>query len=121
MTKQVRRVYRGDRDIYVVRFGVHPRPEDWVVYEAWERTDGICGQHSTIQSCEGFGLPESGWMGRIGTRRFECGLPPWSQERIDAVTALYAEQYNEAYDAILEAFPEASQGTKRMGGIDVFA
>jgi len=121
MTRQVRRIYRGDRDIFVIRFGVHPRPEGWTVYEAWERTDGICGAHSTIQSREGFGLPESGWMGRIGTRRVESDLPAWSDERYKAVTGEYAAQYAEAYDCILEAFPEAIHGEQRMGGIDVFA
>lgn len=46
-------------------------------------------------------------------------LPACSEVRRQAVEAWQAERYAEAHAAILEAFPEAAQGTKSMNGISV--
>lgn len=46
-------------------------------------------------------------------------LSAYSQERFDAVKAWQAERYAEAIDAILEAFPEAAEGTRSINGISL--
>jgi hypothetical protein len=46
-------------------------------------------------------------------------LPAYSQERRQAVEAWQAAKYAEAHAAILEAFPEAAQGTRSMNGISL--
>lgn len=60
--------------------------------------------------------------GEVGTELLPedlDALPAYSQERLQAVTAWQAARYAEAHAAILEAFPEAAQGTKSMNGISL--
>jgi hypothetical protein len=84
-----------------------------VVYDVWEYYDG----HSTMRSQDG-----GCWLGRLGTRKLTPdldALPAWSQERSDAVGAFHDHQYEQAYVAIVETFPEAAAGRRQMGSIEV--
>jgi hypothetical protein len=93
-----------------------------VVFEAWEPYRN--NSHSTITRLKGEA------HGRIGTRRLPTeldALPAYSDERLAAVTGWQQDQYDEAYAAILDAFPfieaEADSGEftvhRSMGSIDV--
>ena len=85
---------------------------DLVVYEAWEPS-AIMGKHNTITSIDGE------WYGRIGTRHLPPELEklPPGPERITAVGKWHEDQYQEAYNLILRAFPEAQAGKRSMGEI----
>ncbi len=88
-----------------------------IVYNAWEPSS-ITGKHSTIT------FIDSKCYGQIGTRRMPPEidvLPAGSEERIKAVRRNYEEQYQEAYRIIIEAFPEASAGTRDMSDIEVLS
>jgi hypothetical protein len=87
-----------------------------VVYSAWERSAGICGQHSTVTS------DDDGWLGRVGTRALtpELAALPQGRERWDAVDAYHEEQYQAAYAAIVAAHPEAAEGKRDMGEIVIY-
>ncbi len=86
-----------------------------VEYSAWEPS-ALVGRHSSITSIAGE------WYGRIGTRwpppELER-LPAWSDERMKAVGRWHEEQYQEAYDLIIRAFPQAAKGRRSMGIITV--
>jgi hypothetical protein len=87
------------------------------VYDAWEpseRNGEMPFSHSTIRTVDGR------WMGRIGTRRLPAeleALPAYSSERARAVGAFHEAQYEEAYAAIIAAFPAAEHGCRSMGEI----
>ena len=85
---------------------------DLVVYEAWEPS-AIMGKHSTITSIDGQ------WYGRIGTRYLPPELErlPRGDERSRAVGKWHEDQYEEAYNLIIKAFPEAEAGRRSMGEI----
>jgi hypothetical protein len=88
-----------------------------VVFSAWEPSV-LMGAHSNLTS-DGNG----NWIGRIGTNRnlpseIET-LPPGSDARIDAVRGWYDAQYERAYNLIITAHPEAANGTRRSGEIEI--
>lgn len=121
MSDEIRTVIADDlRPVFVCKTQIHPRPY-YHVYSAWEADDFANHQHSTIQSTTGKGLTEdetgSRWLGKIGTRRSKCDLPAMTQERVDFVHAEYAKQYQEAYELIVRAFPEAETLYRSMGEI----
>ena len=118
MENSVKRLEVNGRAVWVKRGKVHGGGELWV-YDAWEES-GLMGPHSTIMSRDSFGESGPGWFGRLGCRRFPCDLPAYSKERSDFVMAEFNRQYEEAYLAIVEAFPEAAAGRRSMGSIDVF-
>ena len=76
---------------------------------------GVMGSHSSITYIEG--KP----YGRIGTRRLPPELErlPPGTERVTQVREWQETQYNEAYDLIIKAFPEAKAGKRGMGEIIV--
>lgn len=83
------------------------------VFDVYEPYAG----HSTFSHFDGVR-----W-GRVGTRPLTPELdaiPPMSDARIAAVQAFHTAQYDEAYDAIVAKFPEAWEGTRSMGSIDLF-
>lgn len=60
--------------------------------------------------------------GVVGTESLPAdldSLPPYSEQRLKAVTAWQHERYEEACRAILEAFPEAADGTRSANGISL--
>lgn len=65
------------------------------IYTAWAPSS-LAGHHSTVRTFQNY----DGWWGRIGSE-----FPP---------------SYEEAYKAILEAFPEAANGVRDMGEITVY-
>ena len=87
------------------------------VFEVYEPTTGVmAGDHSSITRIG------DQWYGRLGTRRLTpelAALPAMSDERIAAVDAFHAEQYEEAYRLICSIFPEARTGRRSMGEISV--
>lgn len=88
-----------------------------VCYDAYTES-GLMGRHGSITSLEGYA---HSWWGRIGTERnlpdaIEM-LPNRSPERVAAVQAWYEENYERAYAAIVQAFPEAAKGRRTMGTI----
>jgi hypothetical protein len=93
------------------------------VYSAYEpAAHGLPGagwDHSTLTSEDG----SDGFLGRIGTRRLPAeleALPAYSDERLAAVGAWQEAQYREAYALILAAHPEAIDGRRSMGEIEVY-
>lgn len=81
-----------------------------IVYTAWEPY----ARHSTSTRIDQRN------MGRVGTRQLTDELdtlPAWSNERARAVGQWHGAQYEEAYAAILVAFPEATDGLRCMGEI----
>lgn len=86
---------------------------DLIVYDAWEPS-ALMGPHATITSID------DKWYGRIGTKRpppeLEA-LPRMSEERFRAVGKWYEDQYEEAYELIVQAFPEAKAGKRGIGEI----
>lgn len=63
-----------------------------------------------------------GWLGQIGSERLPAelkALPALTDERQQAVRQWREERYQEAYKAILEAFPEAAYGTVSMGQVEI--
>lgn len=86
-----------------------------MVYNAWEPS-GIMGKHSTITFIDGK------CYGRIGSRHLSPEidkLPALSNERLYAVRKAFEEQYQEAYNLIIQAFPEAADGSRSMGDIEL--
>lgn len=87
-----------------------------VVYSAWER-GSVAGSHSTITSFDGE------WYGTLHSRRDDSTfrhLRGGSDERIAAVQAHYAANDAEAYAAILSVFPEAANGERSDGEIELY-
>ena len=87
----------------------------FVIYSAWER-GATTGTHSTITTIDG------AWYGTFHSRRDEstfAHLPGGSPERIAAVRAHYAANDAAAYEAIITAFPEATEGRRSDGEIEV--
>ncbi|MGE5571096.1 MAG: hypothetical protein ACM3S5_18835 [Rhodospirillales bacterium] len=102
----------------------------WVyaVYEPTELAGHDDDAHSTVTTFEGHvGRLSDGrstnWWGRLGTR----GLPsdinalPVGEARSNAVAAYHDKQYALAYRLILAAFPEAADGRRDMGEIEIRA
>jgi hypothetical protein len=95
---------------------------NWWCYEAHVPQEGLTGGCSSI--CHELDR----WWGKIGTEP----LPPevdaiparlngqWNQARFDACDKFHQERYEAAYTAIVEAFPEAANGRRSMGTIDIF-
>lgn len=101
---------RQANGLTVVRYGI--TGTDLTVYTVWEPY----AQHGTS-----YRLDEAN-VGRVGTRRLPAdleALTAYSSERSKAVGAWYAAQYDEAYAAIVTAFPEAADGRRDMGEITV--
>jgi hypothetical protein len=99
----------------------------WFTYTAWEEDVN----HSTITSTyknDDLSFMERTepsnviWWGQVGCCRLppEIGKLPQGEERIQAIQEFYEEQYQLAYQLIIEAFPEASCGRKYAGNIDLF-
>lgn len=90
------------------------------VYGAWEPTaptGRALYAHTTIQTIEGRS------MGRVGTRGLTPelhALPSFSDARMDAIDAWHEAQEQEAYAAIIAAFPEAQGGRRTEGQIETF-
>ena len=85
---------------------------DFVVYCVWEPS-AIMWRHSTITTINGK------WYGRIGSRPLppEMDKIPVGPERLAAVRKWQEDQYQEAYNLIIGAFPEAQAGSRDMGEI----
>ena len=87
----------------------------FVVYQAWEpRTSSA--SHSTISTIDGK------WYGAIATRCDDSSyrhLAGGSPERIAAVERHYAANYAAAHAAIIAAFPEAAEGKRTGGDIEI--
>lgn len=69
--------------------------------------------HSTICS-----LHDGRRLGKITTRPLPialAGMKPGSKDRAELVRGFYDASYAESYAAIVEAFPEAADGTRCMG------
>lgn len=78
-----------------------------VVFTVYEKADHPLeagGTHSTIMTFDG----RDGWYGRLGTRRLpnEINVIPVGKERFTSVDAFHRAQYEEAYRAILDSYPE---------------
>jgi hypothetical protein len=87
-----------------------------VAYSAWERGD-ILGAHQTITTIDGV------WYGTLHSRRDDSSyahLRGGSDERIAAVRAAYAANDAESYAAIVLVFPEAVDGKRSDGDIEVY-
>lgn len=92
-----------------------------VVHQVYEPTGapGRSYTHGSITTG-----PDGTWLGRIGTGDLPAdldALPARSDERYDAVKAWQAAEYDRAYAAILAAYPEAAEGRRDMGDIEVYA
>lgn len=89
-----------------------------VVYTAWERQGALSDHsHQTITTIDG------AWYGTVGSRRDDSTfrhLPGGSDERIAAVRAHYNACYAEAHAAILAVFPEAANGRRVGGEIEMY-
>ena len=86
------------------------------VYDVYEKTAGVTGEHSTITTIDGI------WYGRVGTRRLTPeldSLPTYTVERSNAVHGFLQQQYDEAYALIHQAFPESISGRHDIGDIEV--
>lgn len=84
-------------------------------YRALRPSPGYQGYHSFL-------TVDGVTCGYVGSENLPAdleALPAYSQERRQAVEAWQAARYAEAHEAILEAFPEAAQGTKSMNGISL--
>ena len=57
--------------------------------------------------------------GQIGTRRPTTPLPTSPEDRYTAVMAHYNAQYEEAYALIIAQYPEATNGLRDMGEIEI--
>lgn len=87
-----------------------------VVYSAWER-ESVTNTHQTITTIDG------AWYGTLHSRRDEstfAHLRGGSDERFAAVRAHYAANDAAAYAAILATFPEAAEGRRSDGEIEVY-
>jgi len=98
--------------IFVHRFNVCTTRT--MVYQAWELSE-LMGRHSTIT------FEDGQCLGRIGTdpdkSRYD-GMPV-GDERFAAVREAYEARFQVAYDAIVEAYPEAANGERSDGEITV--
>lgn len=84
------------------------------VFSVWEPYAG----HTTTMTIDGQRC------GRVGSRLLPAelnALRAMSEERYVAVKAWHAAQYGEAYAAIVAAHPEAAEGRRDMGEIEVVA
>lgn len=102
----------GEKMVMVRKYSVGA--DDLTVYAAWEpSTVGGKGKHEEVASINGE------WYGRIGTRHLpsELKILPEGDERVRATEKWLGDQWEEAYDLILEAFPEARIGRCGMGEI----
>lgn len=73
--------------------------------------------YSTITSAEG-----GGFIGQLGSERLTPqleALPVMSQERWDQVHAFIARNHEQAYQTIIDAYPEAASGRQTGGRISV--
>lgn len=86
-----------------------------VTYSAWVRTHDAGSEYSTFTSSGNFALPQAGegqrvtWYGLVTTRRLTPeldALPARSDARLAAVQAYHEALRQEAYAAILAAYPE---------------
>ena len=87
-----------------------------VVFQAWEVQNSM-GEHATITTFDGV------WYGTIYSRRDDstfAHLKGGSDERIAAVRAHYVTNAAEAHTAIIAAFPEAVDGKKVDGEIEMY-
>ncbi len=102
-------IFRDDRMFTKVRIV----GTDVVVFSVYEPST-MFGPHGTFTH-EG----DDCW-GRIGTRRPSkevLAMPVCADERVTAVKAHYAAEYERAYPLIVEVFPEAgAPGTIRRSG-----
>ena len=102
-----------DNGIIVRRYRILGTPV--LCYDAWELAEGWTS-HQTMTTMHGVSY------GDITSRRNDdtyAQLPGGSPERIAAVRAHYEATYNASYAAILAAFPEAHNGTRSNGTIEV--
>ena len=85
-----------------------------MVHTAYEPYEG----HSTFTHIDGQRY------GQVGTRPLPESLnklKAYSDERYNAVKAWLAAEYERAYSLIIQAHPEAQNGHRDMGQIDVIA
>lgn len=104
------RTMTNQRNIIVKRFRIIGT--NLIIYEAWEPSE-LMGRHSTVTFIGG-----KVW-GRIGTDPDQSLFEhlPVGDDRSEAVRKAYQQRYQVAYDAIVEAFPEADAGKRSMGEI----
>lgn len=89
-----------------------------VVYAAYEASEGGAASrtHSSLMSHGGT------WLGELTSRRLPDAVEALKGTvRYDACDAFRAANRTEAYAAIVAAFPEAAEGTRRDGQIEVWA
>jgi len=90
-------------------------------YTAWEPSS-YTGNHSVLTTLAVAGVERV--YGDVASTRIPAeldALKSMSRERETRVRAFQAAQKERAYNAILEAFPEAAGGERDMGEIVVFA
>jgi hypothetical protein len=88
-----------------------------VIYDAYELTSGAFGPHHTTTTIDGR------WYGTLHSYvpdNASFHSLPVGEERSQAVTAHYAANDQRSYDAILEVFPEAVNGHRDNGRIEVW-
>ena len=100
-------------------FTDHPRHIK-ATFEAWEPTvfHGDCYDHATTRMFDDSDLP---W-GRCGTEHLPpevAALRMHGKEREEAASTFRAACLGRAYSLIVEAFPEASEGARTYGAIDI--
>lgn len=78
-----------------------------------EEPSSYTGPHGTVRTIDGK------VYGRIGTLRSESTLPAMSVEREREVRAHYEAEYERAYAAIVAEYPEAADGRRDMGEIEI--
>ncbi len=77
-----------------------------VVFSVYEITENFPYDHSTVTSFSERDI--EGWWGRLGTRRLPKAINdiPVGEERFAAVKTFQRFQHEEAYRAIVTAYPE---------------
>lgn len=101
---------------------------DYWVYEVWEVSPPL-NDHGGPISCAEKGvrahssitLIDGRWYGKLGSRPLPVWmdelLTPMSEDRSRMVSQYHEVNYSQAYELIVQAFPEASYGRKSMGSI----
>jgi hypothetical protein len=105
------------RTFTVTRTCISTARKNYFIYTAWSPTDGRTARFGTIAS-----LGQDGYFGRIGTKRPGkriTDLPAGSAERKAAAQEWYQTAYEVAYEIILRAYPEAADGKRTKGEIEV--
>lgn len=87
-----------------------------VAFSAWQPAPGSWPKHSTIMSFDGV------MAGRVGSDPIPECIDQMARgaDRVAAVRKFYDDCNQRAYDAIVAAFPEAAEGTRSIGEIEIW-